>query len=81
MEDCVERFKYILQRSGHSDLDKDILKITLLQELREDFLQLLNIVGKGDISKEDFDTIYDYCIQCSQRAARSGQGIKSLETW
>ena len=31
MEDCVERFKYILQRSGHSDLDKDILKIILLR--------------------------------------------------
>ena len=51
MEDCVERFKYILQRSGHSDLDKDILKIILLRALREDSLQLLNIVGKGDISK------------------------------
>ena len=22
LEDCVERFKYLLQRSGHSDLDK-----------------------------------------------------------
>ena len=61
MEDCVE-FKYILQRSGHSDLDKDILKIILLPALREDSLQLLNIVGKQDISKEDFDTICDYCI-------------------
>ena len=30
MEDCVERFKYILQRCGHSDLDKDILKFILL---------------------------------------------------
>ena len=35
MEDCVERFKYILQSSGHSDLDKDILKSILLQALRK----------------------------------------------
>jgi len=31
MEDYLERFKYTLQRSGHSDLDKDILKIILLR--------------------------------------------------
>jgi len=30
MEDYVERFEYTLQRSGHSHLDKDILKIILL---------------------------------------------------
>ena len=52
MEDCVERFKYLLQRSGHSNLDKDILKIILLRAQREDSLKLLNIVGKGDVSKE-----------------------------
>ena len=69
-----------MQRSGHSDLDKNILKIILLREFREDSLQLLNIVGKGEISKEDFGTICDYCIQCSQGAARSGQGIRSLKT-
>jgi hypothetical protein len=52
LEDCVERFNYTLQRSGHSDLDKEILKIILLRSLREDSMELLNIVGKGDISKE-----------------------------
>ena len=62
MEDRVEWFKYILQRSGHSNLHKDILKIILLRAFWEDSLELLNIVGKGDISKEDFDTIYEMCI-------------------
>ena len=62
MEDCVERFKYILQSLGHSDLDKYILKIILLRELREDSLQILNIVGKGDVSKEEFDTICEYSL-------------------
>lgn len=80
MEDCVERFKYILQRSRHSDLDKDILKIILLWALREDSLHLLNIVGKWDISKENFETICDYCIKCSRGAAMSGQGVRSSKT-
>ena len=30
LEDCVEMFKYLLQRSGHSDMDKEILKVILL---------------------------------------------------
>jgi len=30
MEDCVEHFKYTLQRSNHNDLDRDILKIIFL---------------------------------------------------
>lgn len=30
MDDCVECFKYTLQRSGHSNLDKEILNIILL---------------------------------------------------
>lgn len=79
MEDCVERFKYTLQRSGHSDLDKDIQKIIFLRALREKYLELLNIVGKGDISKEDFDTICELCIQCSRGAARNKQGIQTFE--
>ena len=52
MEDFVECFKYSLHRSGHSDLDKDILKIIFLQALREEPLELLNVVGNRDISKE-----------------------------
>jgi len=62
LEDYVERFKYTLQRSGHSNLDKDILKIILLQAFHEDSLELLNIVGKGDISKESFEVICELCI-------------------
>jgi len=33
LEDYVERFNYTLQCLGHSDLDKEILKIVLLQSL------------------------------------------------
>jgi hypothetical protein len=46
LKDCVERFKYTLQRSGHSDLDKEILKIILLRSFRDDSMELLNILGK-----------------------------------
>ena len=75
LEDCVERFKYLLQRSGHSDLDKEILKVILLQSFLEDSMELLNIVGKGDISKETFEGICELCIQCSRGLTRNRSGI------
>jgi len=81
MEDYVERFKYTLQTSGHSNLDKDILKIILLQAFQEDSLELLNIVGKGDISKENFDTICELCIQCSRGFTRNKQVIRSTKVF
>ena len=75
MEDFVEEFKYTLQRSSHSSLDKDILIIILLRAFREDSLELLNVVGKGDISNDNFNTICVLCIQCSRGVARNKQGI------
>ena len=38
---------------------------------------MLNIVGKGDISKESFNVICELCIQCSRGIARNIQGIFS----
>lgn len=75
----MEHFKYTLQRSSHSDLDKDILKIIFLWALREESSELSNIVGKGDISKEYFDIICELCIQCSRGVARNKQGIRTFK--
>lgn len=75
MEYFVEHFQYSLQRSGHSELDKNILKISFLKEMREESLELLNVVGKGDISKDESDTIYKLCIKCSRGVVRQRQGI------
>jgi hypothetical protein len=38
-------------------------------------MELLNIVGKGDIFKEIFEAICKLCIQCSRGLARNKQGI------
>lgn len=80
MEDFVKCFKYNLQRSGHSDLDKGILKIIFLRALREEYLELLNMVGKGYISKEEFNIIRELCIKCSHGAARHRKGVRTLKT-
>jgi len=50
LEYYVERFHYNLQRSKHSDLDQEILKTIFIKGMRDDYLETLNLLGKGDIS-------------------------------
>ena len=57
LEDFVERILYNVQRAGQTDMGKDVLKIILLHGIREDYLDMLNLLGKGDISKEPFEDI------------------------
>ena len=49
-------------------MSKDILKTILLKGVRDDFLDMLNMLGKGDISKESFDQIINLCMRCSRGA-------------
>ena len=46
LEEFVERLEYNIQRSGHLDLDPDILKTILLRGMRDEHLDILNILGK-----------------------------------
>jgi hypothetical protein len=71
LEDFVERLQYNLQRSRHPDVSKDILKTILLKGVRDDSLDMLNLLGKGDISKEPYDVIVNLCKRCSRGAARN----------
>jgi hypothetical protein len=71
LEDFVERLQYNLQRSSHPDVGKDILKTILLKGVRDDSLDMLNMLGKGDISKESYDEIVNLCKRCSRGAARN----------
>eukprot|EP00253_Pinus_taeda_P020867 PITA_20867 len=69
LEDFVEILQYNLQRSDHPNVSKDILKTILLKRVRDDCLDMLNMLGKGDISKELYDEIVNLCKRCSRGAA------------
>ena len=71
LEDFVEKLQYNLQRSSHPDVSKDILKTILLKGVRDDCLDMLNMLGKGDISKESYDEIVNLCKRCSRGASRN----------
>jgi len=73
LEDFVERLQYNLQRSEHPNVSKDILKTILLKGVRDDFLDMLNMLGKRDISKESYDEIVNLCKRCSRGAANKSK--------
>lgn len=50
LEDYMEKFHYNLQRSKFGDLAREILKILFLRGIRDDLLEHLNLLGKGEIS-------------------------------
>ena len=49
LEEYVEIFQYNLQISPYTTLSKDILKATMLKGMKEEWVEMLNIMGKGDI--------------------------------
>jgi hypothetical protein len=71
LEDFVERLQYNLQRSSHPNVSKYILKSILLKGVRDDCLDMFNMLGKGDISKESYDEIVNLCKRCSRGASRN----------
>jgi hypothetical protein len=57
-------------------VSKDILKTILLKGVREDCLDMLNILGKGDISKESYEDIVDLRKRCSRGSTRNKSTTK-----
>jgi hypothetical protein len=67
----VERLQYNLQSSGHPNVNKDIMKTIFLKGVRDDCLDMLNMLGKGYISNESYDDIVNICKICSRGSTRN----------
>ena len=76
MEDFFERLLYNVQRAGQNNMGLDVLKIILLHGIREDYLDMLNLLGKGDISKESFENIVELCKRYSTGSSRNNKQDK-----
>lgn len=59
-------------------MSKDILKTILLKGVRDDCLDMLNMFGKWDISKESFDEIFNLCKRSSRGAASRPKSRDSI---
>ena len=76
LEDFVERLMYNVQRAGQTNMGLDMFKIILLHGIRDDCLDMLNLLGKGDISKEYFGKIVELCKRYSRGSSRNNRWDK-----
>jgi hypothetical protein len=61
LEDYVERFQHNLQRFKQNKLDLDTLWIILLRGIRDECINLLNLMGTGDVSQLSYNDICELC--------------------
>ena len=50
LEEYVKWFHYNLQRSPHTTLPKEVLRSILIKRMKEECIETLKLMGKGDIS-------------------------------
>jgi len=67
----TERLQYNLQISQHNNLDKEIVKTIVIRRMQDDFPDMLNLLGKGDISKECYDQIAQLFQSSSRGSMRN----------
>ena len=76
LEDFVERILYNVQRTGQTNMGLDALNIILIRGIRDDCLDMLNLLGKGDISKESLGKIVELCKRYSRGSSRNNRQDK-----
>jgi len=70
LEEYVEHFQYNLQRSPYENMPDNVLKNTMIKGMKDQWVETMNIMGKGDIYQEYYGNIIDFCIMCSRGSTR-----------
>ncbi len=73
MKDLIERFKYNLKRAKMDNLYQDTLKYLLLKSIRDEWISILNMMGKGDISQIPLSDIGELCVHLSRGKSKLGK--------
>jgi len=74
LEEILERFQYNLKRAKMSNVDQETLKALLLKAIRDEWIDILNMMGKGDISQLSLNDIADLCIHLSRGKSKTKTG-------
>ena len=74
LEDLLERFNYNIKREKMENFDQDTLKALLLRTIRDEWLDILNMMGKGDISQLTLLEIAELCINLSRGKSKTVKG-------
>ena len=81
LEDYVDRFHYNLKKSKHKYLQKEILKTLILKGIKDEFLELLNLIGKGDVFQLSYDDVCELCIRYSRGISKAGKNSREVSSF
>jgi len=70
LEEYVEHFQYNLQRYPYPNLPLEVLKSVMFKGMKDQWVETLNLMGKGDIYEEDYENIIQLCITSSRGSTR-----------
>ena len=79
MENYVKHFQYNLQRSKLRQLGKDTLKKLLLKGIKNEYLEILNLMGTGDVSQLSYDNVCELCRRYSRGKFNISKNIPSSQ--
>jgi len=74
LEDLLEIFQYSLKREKMSNLDSENLKALLLKSIRDEWIDILNMMGKGDISQLPLHDIVKLRVHLSRGKSKTEKG-------
>jgi len=66
LQDYLENFLYNIQRYKQHKLEPETIRTIFLRGLLDESINLLNLMGSGDVSRLSFEKIYDLCRRYSQ---------------
>ena len=78
LEDYVDQFQYNFQKSKHKYLEKEILKTLLLKGIKDEFLEILNMIGKDDAFQWSYDDVCELCIRYSKGTSKVGKNSRDV---
>ena len=70
LEDLIERFMYNVKREKLHHLRPDTLKTLLLRTIRDEWIDLLDLMSRGDVYQLSFEEICETCKHISRGRAR-----------
>ena len=73
LEEYLERFVYNLQKSKHRTMPLELVRTIFLKGIREEYMDDLNLMGRGDISALSFEEIAELCEKYSRSKAKMGK--------
>ena len=78
LEEYIERFQYNLQRSKQRNLGKEILKTLLLKRIQAECLEILNLIGTGNVFQLAYDDICELCKRYSRGSFNTSKNSKEI---